>query len=256
MTKAVLIVLGVVVVIIALLWGFQRRLIYFPGAAVPPAASLIPGAREITFTTADGLRLGAWYLQGTRGVTVLVAGGNASDRAMRAPLGRALAREGFSVLLMDYRGYGGNPGTPTEEGLILDARAARSQIQGKVIYFGESLGCAVVTALAAEDPPDALVLRSPFTSLADAGQLAYPYLPVRLLLRDRFPLAEQLASVRVPTTILYGSRDTLIPPEMSRTVAKAAGGPVTLVEVKEAGHNDATFLDGPELLKAIKDVAP
>lgn len=255
MIKAALIIVGVVVVIVALLWGFQRKLIYFPGGAVPAAGSLIPGAREVTVTTSDGVMLGGWQVEGTRGVTVLVAGGNASDRAMRAPMARALAREGFSVLLMDYRGYGGNPGSPSEEGLLADARAFRSLVHGKVIYFGESLGCAVVTALAAVDPPDGLVLRSPFTSLADAGRLAYPWLPVRPLLRDRFPLAEQLASVRVPTTIVYGTRDTQIPPEMSRAVADAAGGPVTLVEVKGAGHNDSTFLDGPEILAAVRDLA-
>ncbi|MFI6291734.1 alpha/beta hydrolase [Nonomuraea sp. NPDC050790] len=253
MIKAVLAVLTVVVVVLGLLWVFQRRLIYLPDAGpVPPAASVLPGARDVTLTTADGLRLGAWYLPGDRGVTVLVMGGNAGNRAYRAPLAAALAREGFAVLLMDYRGYGGNPGSPTEEGLALDARAARATLSGRILYFGESLGAAVATRLAAEIPPDGLLLRSPFTDLADAGQHAYPFLPVRLLLRDRFPLKERLAAVRAPTTIVYGSRDTIIPPALSRAAAPEGA---RLVEVKDAGHNDRVLLDGPELLAAVVELA-
>ncbi|WP_084963141.1 alpha/beta hydrolase [Thermoactinospora rubra] len=252
--RAVVGLLVAVAVVLALLWVFQRRLIYLPDPrAVPPAGSVIDGARDVTLVTRDGLRLGAWHVPGRSEVTVLVTGGNAGNRLYRAPLARALAREGLSVLLVDYRGYGGNPGTPTEEGLLEDARAARAFLSGKVIYFGESLGAAVAAALAAEQPPHALLLRSPFTSLADAGNHNYPFLPVRLLLRDRFPLTEHLASVRVPTTVVYGTRDTIIPPEMSRRVAEAAGA--TVVEVKDAGHNDRALLDGPQLIAAVTDLA-
>ncbi|MFI6385865.1 alpha/beta hydrolase [Nonomuraea sp. NPDC050547] len=248
MIKAVLALLAVVVLLLGLLWVFQRRLVYLPDAApVPPAATVLPGAREVTFTTADGLKLGAWHLPGDRGVTVMVMGGNAGNRLHRAPLAAALAREGFAVLLMDYRGYGGNAGSPTEDGLALDARAARATLSGKVLYYGESLGAAVATRLATEIPPDGLLLRSPFTDLADAGQHAYPFLPVRLLLRDRFPLKEQLATVRAPVTIVYGSRDTIIPPALSRAAAPPGA---TLVEVRDADHNDRILLDGPELVAA------
>ncbi|WP_214325748.1 alpha/beta hydrolase [Nonomuraea sediminis] len=254
--RILLTVLVVAVVLIGLLWVFQRRLIYLPDSgAVPSAGAVLPGGRDVTLTTSDGLALGAWYFPGTRDITVLVAGGNAGNRSSRAPLAAALVREGFPVLLMDYRGYGGNPGSPSEEGLARDVRAARAFLSGKVIYFGESLGAAVVTALAVERPPSALLLRSPFTDLADAGRHAYPFLPVRLLLRDRFPLAEQLASVRVPTTIVYGSRDTIVPPELSRTVAASAGGPVTLVEVPGADHNDQVLLDGAALVAAVVKLA-
>ncbi|MEV2267063.1 alpha/beta hydrolase [Nonomuraea africana] len=257
MIKAALALLTVVVVLLALAWVFQRRLIYLPDRSPPPpAAAVLPGARDVAFTTSDGLRLNAWHVTGgRRGVTVLVAGGNAGNRFHRAPLAAALAREGFDVLLMDYRGYGGNPGSPSEEGLSRDIRAARALVKGPVIYFGESLGAAVVTALAVEDPPDGLLLRSPFTDLAAAGRHNYPYLPVGLLLWDRFPVAGPLASVRVPTAVVYGSRDTIVPPSLSRTVAAAAAGPVTEVEVEGAGHNDRALLDGPELIAAVVAMA-
>ncbi|AQZ70805.1 alpha/beta hydrolase [[Actinomadura] parvosata subsp. kistnae] len=262
-----MVVAAVLLLLLGLLWVFQRRLIYLPDTApVPPAATVIPGARDITLTTRDGLKLTAWYVpaappgdlpnetSGDRAVTVLVTGGNAGNRLHRAPLARALAARGLPVLLMDYRGYGGNPGTPTEDGLFLDALAARDAIHTpKVIYFGESLGAAVATRLALERPPDGLVLRSPFTDLAAAGQVNYPFLPVRALLRDRFPVADAIAAVRAPVVVVYGTGDTTVPPDLSRTVAKAAGA--TAVEVPGAGHNDLTLLTGPELVGAVAELA-
>ncbi|MGN9841115.1 alpha/beta hydrolase [Nonomuraea sp. H19] len=253
MTRAALVIVAVLILLLGLLWVFQRQLIYLPDRGqVPPAGQVVPGARDVSFTTRDGLRLGAWYVPGDHDVTVLVAGGNAGNRWHRAPLARALAAHGLPVLLMDYRGYGGNPGSPTEEGLYLDALAAREFLgDGPVVYFGESLGAAVVTRLALEHPPAGLVLRSPFTDLAAAGQVNYPFLPVRLLLRDRFPVAERIAAVKAPAVVVYGTRDTIVPARLSRAVAEAAGGQVTTVELDGAGHNDLSMLAGTELISAV-----
>jgi pimeloyl-ACP methyl ester carboxylesterase len=262
---------SVAVVVIALgltgLWITQRRMIYFPqtGSPVPPAAEVLPNARDVTLRTADGLSLGAWFVPaGTsrRDMTVLVANGNAGDRSVRAPLAAALADAGLSVLLFDYRGYGGNPGAPTEEGLALDVRAAHrylvqdvGQASKRIVYYGESLGAAVVTELATEHPPAGLLLRSPFTDLAAAGRVHYPFLPVSALLWDRYPLADRLQRIPVPTTVVYGSADRIIPPELSRAVAAAAGGPVRIVEVPGADHNDMALLHGPELIRAVLELA-
>jgi pimeloyl-ACP methyl ester carboxylesterase len=180
--------------------GLQRRLIYFPfPAQVPPAEAVVAGAREVRLRTVDGLALRAWLVEAgepDRGVAVLVANGNPGNRSLRAPLARVLASAGLAVLLFDYRGYGGNPGRPSEQGLARDVRAARRfLIEGaeispaRVLYYGESLGSAVVTELATEHPPAGLVLRSPFVDLASVGRVHYPFLPVRTLLRDRYPLA-------------------------------------------------------------------
>ncbi|TMR98026.1 alpha/beta hydrolase [Nonomuraea basaltis] len=257
MTRTTLVIVAVLIVLLGLLWVFQRQLIYLPDrSSPPPAGEVIPGARDVSFTTGDGLRLGAWFVPGDRDVTVLVAGGNAGNRYHRAPLARALAAHGLPVLLMDYRGYGGNPGSPTEEGLYRDVLAARAFLgDGPVVYFGESLGAAVVTRLALEHPPDGLVLRSPFTDLAAAGQVSYPFLPVRLLLRDRFPVAEHLATVRAPAVVVYGTRDTIVPARLSRAVAEAAGDQVTIVELAGAGHNDLSMLAGAELIRAVVNLA-
>src|SRR5688500_18724455 len=126
----VVLVLGTV---IGVLWAMQRNLIYFPDAdPVPPADQVIEGARDVTLHTEDGLALGAWFVpaQGNTPpvpMAVLVAPGNGGNRAGRAGFAHELSVRGLAVLLVDYRGYGGNPGSPSEEGLAADAVAARSE---------------------------------------------------------------------------------------------------------------------------------
>jgi fermentation-respiration switch protein FrsA (DUF1100 family) len=258
--------LVLVALLLTLAYLFQRRLIYLPSSGrVPPARDVLPGATEVSFRTTDGLRLDAWFVPAAapdRGVTVLIAPGNAGDRSLRAPLAEALRRRGLSVLLMDYRGYGANPGHPTEMGLALDIRAARrfllDELQvrpDRLIYYGESLGAAVVTELATEHPGAGLLLRSPFVDLASVASVHYPLLPVRALLKDRFPVAETIARVHAPTTVVLGTADTIVPAEQSRAVAAAAPGPTTLVEVAGADHNDAALLTGHELINAVEQLA-
>lgn len=231
---------------------------------MPPAAAVLPGARDVTLRTADGMSLGAWFVppDPPGGVAVLVAAGNAGDRSARAPLAAALARHGLGVLLFDARGYGGNRGRPTEAGLARDVRAALRFLEddarvprGRLILFGESLGAAVVAELATEHRPAGLVLRSPFADLASVGRLHYPYLPVRTLLRDRYPVTAHVARVAVPTVVVLGTDDTIVPAEQSRAVAAAAAGPVRVVEVEGAGHNDRALLDGPQLVDAVLELA-
>jgi fermentation-respiration switch protein FrsA (DUF1100 family) len=266
--RAGLVLLLVLALLLALAWLLQRRLIYFPDRSTPPpAARVLPGARDVTVRTSDGLLLSAWLIRPgpstpDRRVGVLVAPGNAGNRLTRAPLAAALAREGLTVFLVDYRGYGGNPGRPSERGLARDVRAARSYLidqaaipAGRLIYLGESLGAAVVTKLASEHLPAGLVLRSPFFDLPAAGQEHYPLLPVRLLARDRFPVAALVPRVATPTVIVYGTADSIIPAAQSRTVAEDAAGPVRVVAVEGADHNDAALAAGPQLIAAVRDLA-
>jgi fermentation-respiration switch protein FrsA (DUF1100 family) len=257
MTSRVVSILGValalVVLLVALFWIFQRKLIYLPfGAPDEPRLHGLPEARTITIHTDDGLELGAWFAESpgpSRG-SVIVFNGNAGHRGMRAPLARWLVDAGWSVLLFDYRGYGGNPGAPTEQGLFRDARAARSWVDdnagpGRIVYFGESLGTGVAVAAATENPPDALVLRSPFTSLVDIGRAHYPFLPVRWLLSDRFDSIRRIADLEIPLLIVAGDRDQIVPTELSRRLYDAApGAGKRLVIVPGADHNDAALHDG------------
>jgi fermentation-respiration switch protein FrsA (DUF1100 family) len=240
----------------------QRRLIYFPSAGVPTPAEIgLADVEQVTFQTTDGLTLSGWFLASagpSPHLTVLVFNGNAGNRAYRGPLAAVLRRHGLQVLLVDYRGYGGNPGTPTQKGLAADSRAARAYLSARpdvdasrIVYFGESLGTAVAVDLAVEQPPAALVLRSPFTSMADVGRHHYPFLPVRLLLQDRFAAIDQIQRIRVPLLVIAGGRDRVVPIENTRRLYEAAVAPKTLLVLPDADHNDDEMLAGDEMIGAI-----
>lgn len=257
-----LVVLGAVgLVLIGLLWLGQRRLVFFPSPVVPSVPPA--GVRAVPLTTADGLALEAWLVPGSvaqqdddRSNLVVVFPGNGGNRVGRLPLARELARRGLDVLLVDYRGYGGNPGRPSSAGLALDARAVRDWIDvrrpasASLTYLGESLGAAVAIELASEHPPDTLVLRSPFASLADIARHHYPVVP-QVLLRDSWPSVDTIARVDVPTLVVAGTADRIVPVEQSRRVAAAAGGQVQLVLVEGAHHNDPALAHGEPFVDAL-----
>jgi len=262
MLTPLLTLVATIAVLLAVVWLCQRRLIYFPRSQdVPPVASVLLGAEEISFDTPDGLRLSGWFAPPTAtvaGATVLVFSGNAGDRSFRAPLAAALNQAGLSVLLFDYRGYGRNPGSPSEKGLVTDARTARAYAAardkvdvGRLVYFGESLGAAVAVALALEHPPAALVLRSPFTSLTDMGRLYYPLLPTKLLLRDRFDSLRQIGHLTCPVLIIAGDQDRIVPQDQSRRLFDAAQEPKRFVLIRGANHNDFELLAGGQLLDEV-----
>src|SRR5918996_2314682 len=252
LVRGVLVVVVALLIVTAFMYFTQRGSLYFPwtGQIEPPP----PGVETIELATDDGLRLAAWFVPaadaGDRvqpGPAVLVCNGNAGYRAHRLPLAQALAERGYHVLLFDYRGYAGNPGSPTEEGLRTDARAAARALAARpevdparIGFFGESLGASVCGGLATEKQPAALVLRSPFPSTAAIGRHHYPYLPVvDALVWDRWPLAQQLANeVRAPLLVVVGSRDEIVPPVLSRRAFDVAADPKMWVEVASADHND------------------
>ena len=162
------------------------------------------------------------------------------------------------MLLFDYRGYGGNPGSPNEAGLAADALAARDYLHrrgdvdaARLVYFGESLGAAVTVGLAEAHPPAALILRSPFASLATVGRWHYPILPVGWLLSDRFDSIGKIASVRSPLLIVAGDRDRVVPFAHSQRLYDAASPPKEFIVVSGADHNDAALSEGPEMMEAI-----
>jgi fermentation-respiration switch protein FrsA (DUF1100 family) len=242
----------------------QRRMLFQPSGDVgSPAAAGLPAAEDVTFPTEDGLTLTGWYvppLAAPTGDVAIVFNGNAGNRSYRADLARGLAERGIGVLLFDYRGYGGNAGEPSEAGLARDARAARRFLESRkdidprrISYFGESLGAAVAVSLAVEYPPRALILRSPWTSLADTASHHFPYLPIRLLLRDRFASVDNIARVRSPVLVITAAYDSIVPSEQSRRLFQAAAEPKRLLVVENADHNDLALVAGPEVVGAVAD---
>lgn len=242
----------VLVSFLGLVWLGQRRLIYLPDRSLPTPPTDVT---VVEFTSEDGVPHRGWWItaEGEPIGTVVVFNGNAGNRAGRLPLARRLAERGIDVLLFDYRGYGDTPGTPSEEGLLADGRAAVAAAEGRsrgpVVLFGESLGAAVAVGVAAEHPPGGLVLRSPFTSLVDVGRFHYPFLPVALLLRDRFPAVDLADRVDAPVVVVLGTGDRVVPPPQSRRVAEAFSARV--VEVPDADHNDPELAWGPQVVDAV-----
>lgn len=239
--------------LLLLLWFAQRRLIYFPARDVPSPRSL--GLKEVVdarFTASDGVALHGWFAPGwepRRRLAVLVSHGNGGNVAHRTHLLRDLPRLGLDVLVFDYRGYGLSADVaPDEQGLYRDGRAAlawlreRSELPAsRVVLFGESLGAGVAVQLAHEllpDAPAALILESPFTSLADAAGALYPVLPVRLLLRDRYDNAAKLPALKAPLLVVHGARDSIVPAAQGRALSAAATGPTRFIEVPNRDHND------------------
>jgi fermentation-respiration switch protein FrsA (DUF1100 family) len=250
---------GVLVALLAL--ALQDSLLYFPSKDVPPPAQVgLDEAEELTLTTNDGLQLRAWYVpaDGEPVGAVLVLHGNAGHRAHRAPLAAALRDRGLATLLVDYRGFGGNPGSPSQDGLLADSEAAAAALEertglprDRIVYFGESIGTAPTAWLAARRPPAAVVLRSPFPSLTEVARRQFPWLPVRWLLRDHYPLSTWIAGYDGPVLAIAGSADDLVPVSDSRRAVDAAGGGGRLVVIEGAGHNDPALLDGDEMLDAM-----
>jgi fermentation-respiration switch protein FrsA (DUF1100 family) len=261
-----LVIVAGVALALVLLWFLQRGMIYFPFGSVPdPAAVGLHDVERVTIPTSDGETLQGWFVKASpphAGATAIVFNGNAGNRGYRADLALALRARGLNVLLFDYRGYGGSTGAPSEGGLAADARAARAFVNARpdagstrVVYFGESLGAGVAVGLAVESPPAALVLRSPFTSLADVGQMHYPFLPVRLMLRDRYPSLDRIPRVVCPVTVIAGGRDGLVPIAQSRAIFDAAREPKTWTVIEGADHNDPALVHGPIVIDAVARTA-
>ncbi|MEE8171782.1 MAG: alpha/beta hydrolase [Alphaproteobacteria bacterium] len=225
----------------------QRRLMYFPDSERPtPAASGVPEMADVSLATEDGLSLLAWHRPPARAAlpTLVYFHGNAGHIGMRAHKVRPYLDAGFGVLLTTWRGYSGNPGTPSEDGLYRDGRAALAYLQEAgaapqgIVLYGESLGTGIAVHLAEARAPAALVLEAPFSSIADVAQARMPLLPVKSLLLDRFDSRSKIAAVAAPLLIVHGARDGTIPLRFGKKLFQAAGEPKTMHVYPEAGHND------------------
>jgi uncharacterized protein len=232
-------------IVVALFLG-QRRLLYRPDRSRPVLGGLSElGVREITLLTADGIDLLSWYRPplGCRPVILYCHGNGGHIGYRRAHLTR-FAREGYGVLMLEYRGYGGNPGLPCEAGLCADAAAAldfllhEGVLSKRVALYGESLGSGVAVHLAARRAVGAVILEAPFTSIAAAAQCHYPFVPCFWLVRDRFTSLSLIERVSAPKLILHGGRDHIVPIRFGHILFDRAPEPKEGWFVPEAGHGN------------------
>ncbi len=235
--------------LLVFLYAAQRSFIYVPDRHMEsPEYYGVQGYEVVQVTTEDGLTLSGWYHAPSSPVAPVIVyfhgnGGSLIQRTERANL---YAQAGYGVLFGEYRGYGGNPGQPSQDGLFADARAyidwlrARGVADDKVILYGESLGTGVATYVAAEYAPGVrgLVLESPYTSLGDIGRMRFFFVPVDLMLKDKFDTKSRIGTVKVPVLVIHGRRDMIVPFKYGERVYQAANAPKLFREFSDAGHND------------------
>lgn len=219
--------------------------------ATPAAAGL--AYEEVWFSAADGVKLHGWYVPGQPGRPLLLFfHGNAGNISHRIDNLVLLRRLGLSVLIFDYRGYGRSEGRTSEEGTYSDARGALGWLRNRgwqpqqLIYFGRSLGAGVAVQLALESPPGALVLETPFPSIAAMGWHHNPilYLLLGWLLDARYDSYNKIGRIHAPLLLFQGDRDSIVPERMARRLFERANQPKTYHRIEGADHNDTLDVGG------------
>jgi pimeloyl-ACP methyl ester carboxylesterase len=223
------------------LFAEQRHLVFKPSGIRlddPPAGS---DYRSLDATVPGLGILKDWWIPPASSAmpTIIFFHGNGSDRTDFMKQGAQFHRRGWGVLLASYRGYSGNPGEPTESGLMADARATIATVAprvGPIILWGHSLGSGVAARMASEGRAAGLVLEAPYTSITDVAAEEYPYVPVRLLLRDRFDTRTLVKRIAVPVLIFHSVDDREVPFAMGRELADQLGERATFVKLSGMGH--------------------
>jgi uncharacterized protein len=238
----------------------QRRLMYFPDRArTPPSQAGLANVEERLLRTPDGVRIVAWYGKARPGQpTLLYFHGNGGGLADRAPRVERFMAEGWGIYMMAYRSYSGSSGNPSEAANVADARLAYGALVHEgvdpksIILYGESLGSGVAARIATERPAAGLILDAPYTSVVELAAQVYPYLPVRLLLSDRYETDKVIKQVTIPVLVLHGELDRVIPVAMGRQLAGLANEPKRLATFRNGGHSDL-YVKGNDAIAVVRD---
>jgi uncharacterized protein len=245
----IFILISVWVLLSLLLYIFQPKFVYYPFSslqATPKDAGL--NYEEVYLNTSDGLKIHGWFVphENPRATLLFLHGngGNISHRLDKLWMYNQL---GLAVFIIDYRGYGLSKGSPSEQGTYLDAEAAWNYLTNQkqipasdIIIYGESLGGAVASRLASRVEAGALIVESVFSSIADIGKHYYPYLPVSLIARYKYPVADYIQEVLYPVLVIHSPADEIIPFEMGKKVYEAANQPKDFLEI--TGDHNGGFL--------------
>jgi fermentation-respiration switch protein FrsA (DUF1100 family) len=226
----------------------ERSLVYYPQPY--PKGNWDPvylDREEAWFAAADGTKLNGWFVDHPQPQAIaLFMHGNAGNITM---LAQSLAvlnyRHRLAIMTFDYRGFGRSEGSPSEEGVLQDARAARKWLaerkhvpEKEIVLFGVSLGGAVAVDLAAKDGARGLVLASTFTSLPDVGSHHVPWIPTRLLMTERLNSLQKIKRYHGPLLYAHGDVDTVVPYELGVKLYDAAPGPKRFFRIRGGEHLD------------------
>ena len=229
----------------AILYVGQRSLMYFPETVhTPPDRAGLAAAEEVALTTPDGERILAWNVAPRQGKPVILYfHGNGGALRYRAERFRNLIAGGVGLVAIDYRGFGGSSGSPTETGLIADAEAAYDFAAAhygaqQLALWGESLGSSLAVVLAAEKPVARVILEAPFTSAAAVAAATYWYMPVRLLMKDQFRSDELIKKITAPVIILHGVHDNVVPYAMGERMFDLTTARKHIVRFLDGHHSD------------------
>ena len=243
LSTALQIVAAVALTIPLLMWQFQERLIFFPRPLESRPAQR-PNLDEVTIPAADGSKLRGWLVKGAeaRAPLVIYFGGNAEEVSWLVEVAEKFA--GWSLLLVNYRGYGESEGEPGETALFADALAIHDYARRRpdvnperIVAMGRSLGTGVAVYLAAERPLRGVILVSPYDSLLAVARRHYPFLPMSLMLRHRFDSLSRAPRIEAPLLSLVALDDRVVPASHSRTLFETWRGPKTWREIPHADHD-------------------
>ncbi len=234
------------VIVLAVYLG-QRSMQYFPEQDMgDPKLPEALNAAVLKIKTEDGLENIAWFAaSGDKTAMVFVHfhgnGGNISHRAANAAF---YQKKGYGFFLCEYRGYGGNAGKPTEEGLYRDARACVNYLLDngyrldQLVFYGESIGSGVAVQMALEFQPRRLVLEAPFSSAADVAKSAYGFLPVDMMMLDRFDSIEKITNIKTSLLIMHGTDDRIVPYRLGKKLYDKAKHPKEFISITKGGHSN------------------
>lgn len=257
-------------VVVVCAYFFQSYLIYHPDRNPPGHPRLYhlgEQVLEMNVVTEDNVALFGWWTNPHRKSkpAIVYFHGNGGNRGIRSKTIYPFMQQDYGVLLTEYRGYAGNNGTPSEEGLYKDARAFMDWLlktqkyrERDIILYGESLGAGVALQMATEYPGiRALILEAPFTTLLDLGEYHYPWLPVKYLLKEKYDNLSKIQNVQVPVLFLHGTADQVVPLQYGKTLYDAANYPKTWLQFEGAGHNNIYDYGAHEkVLDFLREVSP
>jgi fermentation-respiration switch protein FrsA (DUF1100 family) len=251
--------LGLYLALVLLLYLQQGRLLY-PASTLRTSAAQarLAGIEDVEIRTEDGETIVGWWKPPEPGrALILYFHGNGGSLLNRRDRVRLLTRDGRGLLMVSYRGYSGSTGSPSEEGLRQDARAALAWLNSydskRIVLYGESLGTGVAVRLATEAPVGGVILDSPYTSTADVARSAFWYMPITLLMRDQYRSIDRIGRLHAPLLVMHGEADSVIPIALSRALFAAANEPKRFVALPGVDHVAVLEAGGLEPVRRFLD---